>query len=68
VLISFPIGAVLSWWYVENWMNKYTYRTDLSLWVFAVTMVMSLAICLATVSWQAIKAALTNPVKSLRAE
>jgi len=68
VLISFPIGAALSWWYVHNWMSKYTYRTELSLWVFGTTLVASLTICLATVSWQAIKAALTNPVKSLRSE
>ncbi len=68
VLISFPIGAALSWWYVNNWMSKYTYRTELSLWVFGATLVTSLALCLATVSWQAIKAALTNPVKSLRSD
>jgi len=68
VLISFPIGAVLSWYYVHGWMVKFTYRTSLSLWVFAITMLLSLFICLATVSWQAIKAALTNPVKSLRSE
>ena len=68
VLISFPIGAALSWWYINNWMSKYTYRTDLSLWVFGATLVTSLALCLATVSWQAIKAALTNPVRSLRSE
>jgi len=68
VLISFPIGAVLSWWYTYNWMAKYTYRTNLSLWVFGVTLVTSLVICLATVSWQAIKAAWANPVRSLRSE
>lgn len=68
VLISFPIGAALSWWYVHGWMARFTYRTDLSLWVFAITMIVSLAICLATVSWQAIKAAWANPVKSLRSE
>jgi len=68
VLISFPIGAALSWWYVHNWMAKFTYRTDMSLWVFGSTLVTSLAICLATVSWQAIKAAWANPVRSLRSE
>jgi putative ABC transport system permease protein len=68
VLISFPIGAVLSWWYVHNWVAKFTYRAGLSLWVFAATLVISLTICLATVSWQAIKAAWANPVKSLRSE
>ncbi|MBS1529139.1 MAG: FtsX-like permease family protein, partial [Bacteroidetes bacterium] len=68
VLISFPIGAALSWWYVHSWMAKFTYRTDLSLWVFGATLFTSLAICLATVSWQAVKAALANPVRSLRSE
>jgi putative ABC transport system permease protein len=69
VLIAFPFGAFFSWYMVSRkWMVNFTYHTDLSWWIFASTIVLSLAICLATVSWQAIKAALTNPVKSLRSE
>lgn len=68
VMISFVLGSVLSIYAVDKWMAKFTYHTPISLWVFAVTMVMSLIICMVTVSWQAIKAAWTNPVKSLRSE
>ncbi|MFB9844321.1 ABC transporter permease [Mucilaginibacter ginsenosidivorans] len=68
VLIAFPIGAVFSWYMVDKWMSDFTYHTSLSWWVFVATIIASLVICVATVSWQAIKAALTNPVKSLRSE
>ena len=68
VLISFIIGSAISSFYMSGFLSKYTYHTSLSLWVFLVTMVASMAICLITVSWQAIKAALSNPVHSLRSE
>jgi ABC-type antimicrobial peptide transport system permease subunit len=68
VLISFVIGSVISGLYMHGFLAKYTYHTSLSPWVFFVTMIASLAICLVTVSWQAIKAALSNPVHSLRSE
>lgn len=68
VSISFVLGASLSWYVMHSHFARYTYHTDLSLWVFALTMVLSLAICLITVSWQAIRSALANPVKSLRSE
>jgi len=68
VLISFVIGSAISFYYVSQWLGKFTYRTNISVWVFLATMVLSLTICLLTVSWQAIKAALTNPVTSLRSE
>ncbi len=68
VLISFAIGAVISWYNVDKWLSKYTYHTSLNIWVFAVTMIISVALCLLTVSWQAIRAAWANPVKSLRSE
>jgi len=68
VIISFVVGSAISWYYIHQWLFKYTYHTSLSAWVFILTMILSLAICLLTVSWQAIKAALSNPVKSLRSE
>jgi putative ABC transport system permease protein len=66
--ISFVIGTALSWWFIHNWMGSFTFKTELSVWVFAATLITSMFICAITVSWQAIKAALTNPVKSLRSE
>lgn len=68
VLIAFFVGAGLSWYFMSDWLSKYTYHTDISPWVFIATIFISLAVTLTTVSWQAIKAAVTNPVKSLRSE
>jgi ABC-type antimicrobial peptide transport system permease subunit len=68
VCISFVTGSAISWYYMGQWLAKYTFHTSLSIWVFVLTMLLSLLICLVTVSWQAIRAALGNPVKSLRSE
>jgi ABC-type antimicrobial peptide transport system permease subunit len=53
---------------MHNWLHNYQYRTNLSWWVFAATGIGALMITLITVSFQAIKAAIANPVKSLRTE
>ncbi|MBC7447354.1 MAG: ABC transporter permease [Hymenobacteraceae bacterium] len=63
-LIAFP----LAWWALNTWLNGYAYRTPISWWVFGVAGGAALLIALFTVSFQAIKAALANPVNSLRAE
>ena len=68
VIISFMIGSAISWYYMNRWLAHYTYRTDVSLWVFIATIGISIVVCMLTVSWQAIKAALSNPVKSLKNE
>jgi len=68
VLISCIISAPLAWYFLRNWLQKYTYRTDISWWVFAAAFGGALLITLLTVSFQSIKAALMNPVKSLRSE
>jgi putative ABC transport system permease protein len=68
VTIAFILGSAISWYIVHQHFTKYTYHTSISIWVFILTMFISLAICLLTVSWQAIKAAWTNPVTSLRSE
>jgi hypothetical protein len=53
---------------MNDWLQHYEYRTDLSWWIFAASAVGALAITLLTVSYQSIKAALANPVNSLRSE
>jgi ABC-type antimicrobial peptide transport system permease subunit len=53
---------------MNNWIQKYTYHADISWWIFIATGVGALMITLLTVSFQAIKAAIANPVKSLRTE
>ncbi|QIP12909.1 FtsX-like permease family protein [Spirosoma aureum] len=68
VLIAFCIATPIAYYFLHNWLQKYEYRTEISWWVFALSGVGALAITLLTVSFQSIKAALVNPVKSLRSE
>ncbi len=66
--LAFVIAAPLSWWAMNTWLKDYEYHTAISWWIFALAGLLACVIALATVSFQAIKAALANPVKSLRAE
>ena len=68
VIISSLISFPLAWWLMHNWLQNYAYRTQISWWVFIMAAVLALLIALFTISFQAIKAALANPVKSLRTE
>jgi ABC-type antimicrobial peptide transport system permease subunit len=68
VIISCLIAAPIAYYFMNDWLQKYTYRTEISWWVFASADLGALLITLLTVSYQAIKAALANPVKSLRTE
>lgn len=68
VLIAFGIATPIAYYFLSGWLQKYAYRTDISWWVFAVAGAGALLITLLTVSVQAIKAALMNPVESLRSE
>ena len=63
-IIAFPVA----WWAMHNWLQDYEYRTAVHWWVFALAALSSLAIALITVTFQAVKAAMVNPVKSLRME
>ena len=68
VIISCFIAIPLAWYYLHQWLLHYDYRTPISLWIFILSGVGALVITLLTVSYQAIRAALANPVKSLRTE
>jgi len=68
VLISLFIAIPLTYFGMYKWLNNYDYHADIAWWLFAVTGIGTLAIALLTVSYQSIKAALTNPVKNLRTE
>jgi ABC-type antimicrobial peptide transport system permease subunit len=68
VIISCVIAIPLAWYYLDDWLKQYDYRTSISYWVFIFSGLGALAITLITVSFQAIKAAVANPVKSLRTE
>jgi putative ABC transport system permease protein len=68
VIIAFLIASPLAWWAMHNWLKGYSYRIDISWWIFVVTGILSLLITFLSVGYQAIKAALSNPVKSLKTE
>ena len=68
VLIALLIATPLAYYLMHNWLQNYQYRTNLSWWIFAAAGVGALLITILTVSFQSIKTALTNPIKSLRTE
>lgn len=68
VIISFAIASPVAWWAMHSWLQNYPYHITINWWVFALTGLLSMLIAIITVSYQAIKAALANPVKSLRTE
>lgn len=68
VCISCVIAFPLSYWAMSKWLQSFAYRVSISWWVFAAAALAAIIIALLTVSFQAIKAALANPVKSLRTE
>jgi ABC-type antimicrobial peptide transport system permease subunit len=68
VVISSIISFPLAWWIMYNWLQDYAYRVQISWWIFLVAAGLAVLIALLTISFQAIKAALSNPVKSLRTE
>jgi len=68
VLISIAIATPLAWVIMQKWLQGFAYRTNIQWWVFVVTGFGALAIAFVTISFQSVKAALTNPVKSLRSE
>jgi putative ABC transport system permease protein len=68
VMISFVIATPIAWWAMYTWLKGYSYRITISVWVFVLAAFITVLISLITVSFQAVKAALTNPVKSLKGE
>jgi len=68
VFISLLIATPVAYYFMSGWLLRYKYHADLSWWIFGLTALGAMAITLLTVSYQSIKAALANPVKSLRSE
>lgn len=68
VFIAFLIASPIGWYAMNKWLNDFAYRTNITWWVFVLAGMGSLLIVFATISFQAIKAAVENPVKSLRTE
>lgn len=68
VMVSFVLACPVAWWLMHKWLQDYPYRVKIQWQVFAFTALLTLLISILTVSYQAIKAAVANPVKSLRTE
>jgi putative ABC transport system permease protein len=68
VLIAFIIAVPLTWWLMNNWLEKYTFRVSISIWLFGAVGVVVLLLTLVVVSLNTMRAAMSNPVKSLRTE
>jgi cell division protein FtsX len=68
VLLAFLIAAPLAWYFLHQWLQDFAYKISLSWWIFALAGGISVLIALLTMSYQAVKSAMANPVKSLRAE
>jgi putative ABC transport system permease protein len=68
VLLAIAIASPIAWWGMQKWLKDFAYSIDIQWWMFAATAVFAITIAFLTVSFQSIKAALANPVKSLRSE
>lgn len=68
VLIAVVIASPIAWWIMSKWLQGFAYRIDIHWWLFVIAAVLAILIAFVTVSYKAVKAALANPVKSLRSE
>lgn len=68
VIIAILIATPLAWYVMSRWLEDFAYRIELQWWMFALAGLLALIIALLTVSFQSVRAALMNPVKSLRSE
>ncbi|WP_428329156.1 ABC transporter permease [Mucilaginibacter sp.] len=68
VLIAIVIAVPLAWYAMNKWLQAFAYRIDISVWIFVLAGLMAIVVAFVTISFQSVKAALANPVKSLRSE
>lgn len=68
ILVAFLVATPVAWYYANSWLQNFTYKISVSWWFFAAAGILSLLTAMLTVSFQAVRAALANPVKSLRSE
>ena len=68
VTIAILVASPVEWFFMQNWLLDYAYKIDMSWWMFVVAGIAALLIALITVSFQSVRAALANPITSLRSE
>lgn len=66
--VAMVVATPAAWWLVDRWLQEFAYKIDVTWWMFAVAGLLSVVVALCTISYQSVKAALMNPVKSLRSE
>jgi putative ABC transport system permease protein len=66
ILVALVIAVPVTWWFMDKWLEDFAYRIRIPLWIFALSGLISVMVAMLTVSFQAIRAAIANPVKSLR--
>jgi putative ABC transport system permease protein len=68
VIVAFFIAVTVTWFVMNNWLHDFAYRISINWWIFLIAGITAVLIALLTISFQSIKAAIANPVKSLRTE
>jgi ABC-type antimicrobial peptide transport system permease subunit len=68
VLIALAIALPIAWWLMNSWLNEFQYRIEIGVDIFALAILATIAVTIATISFQSVRAALANPVNSLRTE
>ena len=68
IAIAFVIAAPFAWYYMHSWLQDFVYRVSISWWILLLGGIIAVIIAMITIGFQSVKAALTNPVKSLRTE
>lgn len=68
IIVAIVIASPIAWWAMNNWLDDFAYRIEVQWWMFALSGILAIIIALVTVSFQAVRAAIANPVDSLRDE
>ena len=68
IIIGFAVAVPVAYYMMSNWLNNFAFRINITVWVFALAIVLSVVIAWITVGYKSVKAAVANPVKSLRTE
>jgi putative ABC transport system permease protein len=68
IILAFVLGAPVAWYFMDQWLENFTYHTTIDVWTFLLSLVMVVVVTSITIAYQAVKASMANPVKSLRSE
>jgi putative ABC transport system permease protein len=68
ILLAFLIASPVAWWFMHQWLNGFAYHIEIAWWIFLIACLSSVIIALITIGYQSVKAALMNPVESLKSE